>query len=84
MEYLALVVILYFILRAMGNLIRLLRGRASETPREEPSDASAETSSGTAHPEGWSGPSPRQETGAARKTPTFWDEDVDDATWRDL
>jgi hypothetical protein len=84
MEYLALAVILYFILRTMGNLVRLLGGGGSGTSREESRDASAEASVDTERPEGWGGPSPREETGTARKTPRFWDEDVDDATWRDL
>jgi hypothetical protein len=84
MEYLALAVILYFILRTMGNLVRLLGGRDSGTSREESRGASAEAPSGTALPEGWGGPSPREETGAARNEPTFWDEDVEEATWRDL
>jgi hypothetical protein len=78
MEYLALAVILYFILRTMGNLVRLLGGSSDAASGQ---DARPEA---PARREGWEGPSPRQQTGAAREEPTFWGEDIEDATWRDL
>jgi len=77
MEYLILAIILYFILRTTGNLVRLLRG----------GDASQEELGGdssSSRRNGWEGPSPRQQTGTARDEPTFWGEDIEDATWRDL
>jgi hypothetical protein len=78
MEYLALAVILYFILRTMGNLVRLLGGsNDAASGRDARSEAPPQR-------EGWEGPSPRQQTGAAREEPTFWGEDIEDATWRDL
>lgn len=78
MEYLLFAIILYFILRTTGNLVRLLRG--DEAPRSQ---------EGRMHDEsprrnGWEGPSPRQHTGSARNEPTFWGKDIEDATWRDL
>ena len=78
MEYLALFVILYFILRTTGNLVQLLRGTESSTA---PSDEGRESA---ARRNGWEGQSPRQQTGAARDEPTFWGDDVEDATWHDL
>jgi len=78
MEYLFLLIILYFILRTAGNLVRLLGG-------EE--DAGAQDRSmhdSPARRNGWEGPSPREETGSAQDEPTFWGEDIEDATWRDL
>ena len=78
MEYLFLAAILYFILRTTGNLVRLLGGeRASESQGARRRDSSARRS-------GWEGPSPRQQTGTGRDEPTFWGEDIEDATWRDL
>ncbi len=76
MEYLILAIILYFILRTAGNLVRLLRG----------DDGSQEELGGDSSPprNGWEGPSPRQQTGTARDEPTFWGKDIEDATWRDL
>jgi hypothetical protein len=78
MEYLFFAILLYFILRIAGNLLRLLEGDgASPSPDEQAPE--------TATPEHrWKGPSPRQETGAAREEPTFWGEDIEEATWRDL
>ena len=78
MEYLFLVIILYFILRAAGNLVRLLGGEGeSEVQNTQRHDSPARRS-------GWEGPSPRQQTGSVRDEPTFWGEDIEDATWRDL
>jgi hypothetical protein len=78
MEYLVFGIILYFILRASGNLVRLMGGDEGTSPEQEwghePSPRQTE----------WEGPSPRQRTGAARDEPTFWGKDVEDATWRDL
>lgn len=74
MEYLIFAVILYFILQTAGNLVYILRGRAG-------SEATAETRS---MPDGWAGPSPRRQTDGLSDDPTFWGEDVEDATWRDL
>lgn len=78
MEYLVLAIVFYFILRTVGNLVRLLGGGEGS-----PSEAGP-TQEASSRPEGWKGPSPREETGTARDEPTFWDEDVEDATWRDL
>jgi hypothetical protein len=78
MEYLFLAVILYFILRTTGTLVRLLRGEEGSPSQE---GATREQSS---RRHGWEGPSPRQQTGTARDEPTFWGEDIEDATWRDL
>jgi len=78
MEYLFLAIILYFILRTAGNLVRLLRGgEASGTQDAQMHDSSARRN-------GWEGPSPRQQTGSALDEPTFWAEDIEDATWHDL
>lgn len=77
MEYLALAVILYFILRTTGNLVRLLGGN------DDPSQGRPSSES-TSQRNGWEGPSPRQQTGAAQSEPTFWGDDIEDATWRDL
>jgi hypothetical protein len=78
MEYLFLFIILYFILRTAGNLVRLLRGEeASGSSGTQRADSPARRS-------GWEGPSPRNETGTAREEPTFWGNDIEDATWRDL
>jgi hypothetical protein len=35
-------------------------------------------------PDGWGGPSPRRQTEGLSDHPTFWGEDVEDATWHDL
>lgn len=78
MEYLVLAIVFYFILRTMGNLVRLLGGDEGSPSEAEPMEES------TSRPKGWKGPSPREETGTARGEPTFWGEDVEDATWRDL
>ena len=79
MEYLLLAIVLYFILRTTGNLVRLLggRGEATGSQKEQVRDSSPRR-------DGWQGPSPRQQTGSARNDPTFWGEDIEDATWRDL
>ncbi|MFB6098398.1 MAG: hypothetical protein ABEK84_04670 [Salinibacter sp.] len=76
MEYLALAVILYFILRTAGNLIRLLGGEENPSQR-------AERQSSSARRNGWEGPSPRKQTGTAQDEPTYWGKDIEDATWRD-
>lgn len=78
MEYLFLAIILYFILQAVGNLVRLLRGK------EGASSQGGATREQSSRRHGWEGPSPRQQTGTARGEPTFWGEDIEDATWRDL
>ena len=79
MEYLLLAIVLYFILRTTGNLVRLLggRGEAAGSQKGQVRDSSPRR-------DGWQGPSPRQQTGSARNDPTFWGEDIEDATWRDL
>lgn len=77
MEYLFLAVILYFVLRTAGNLVRLLGGDAASS-QEESSHKSAPRRNG------WQGPSPRQQTGTARDEPTFWGQNIEDATWREL
>lgn len=71
MEYLVFAVILYFILQTAGNLVYILRGGA-----KTPSSAIADHD--------WKGPSPRQEMGGGTDHPTFWGEDVEEATWRDI
>ena len=78
MEYLFLAIVLYFILRTAGNLVRLLGGGSASPSRGRQERASS------SQRDGWEGPSPRQETGAAREEPTFWGEDIEDATWHDL
>ncbi len=78
MEHLFLALILYFVLRTAGNLVRLLGGEdAAGSQGAQSHDASARRN-------GWEGPSPRQQTGTVRDEPTFWDKDIEDATWRDL
>lgn len=78
MEYLFLAIILYFIVRTTGNLVRLLaRSGASETQDEQREGASRRG-------HGWEGPSPRRETGTVRDEPTFWGEDIEDATWHEV
>lgn len=77
MEYLLIAVILYFILRTAGNLVGLLTGAEA--------GSSGEVRTGqTDSSEKWEGPSPRQHTGAAREKPTFWGEDIEDATWYEV
>ena len=78
MEYLFLFIILYFILRTAGNLVRLLGGEGDSGGRD------TQRHDSPARRNGWEGPSPRQQTGSARDEPTFWGEDIEDATWRDL
>jgi hypothetical protein len=75
MEYLVFAVILYFILQTVGNLVFVLRG-GGEAPSASPSSASPSHD--------WEGPSPRERTDGISDHPTFWGEDIDDATWRDL
>jgi len=74
MEYLIIAVILYFILQTAGNLVYILRGGGASRTQEP--------SSPPAH--GWEGPSPRQRMEGMTDHPTFWGEDVDDATWQDI
>lgn len=78
MEYLLVAVLLYFIARTAGNLVELLRGGDPASSRR----GVADPASGAGH--NWEGPSPRQETGQERDEPTFWGEDVEDATWYDV
>jgi len=77
MEYLVLGIILYFILRTSGNLVRLMGGDDSSAQDDRAHASSSQR-------RGWEGPSPRQHTGAARDEPTFWGKDIEDATWHDL
>jgi len=74
MEYLIFAVILYFILQTAGNLVFVLRG-GGEARSDSPSAAPSHD---------WEGPSPRECTDGIPDHPTFWGEDIDDATWRDL
>jgi hypothetical protein len=74
MEYLVFAVILYFILQTAGNLVFVLRGGG-----ETPPDAASSTRT-----HDWEGPSPRKQTDGVPDHPTFWGDDIDDATWRDL
>ncbi len=74
MEYLIIAVILYFILQTAGNLVYILRGRRT-TSQQPPSSTNLH---------GWEGPSPRRETEGFPDHPTFWGEDVEDATWHDI
>ncbi|WP_103018961.1 hypothetical protein [Salinibacter altiplanensis] len=78
MEYLALGIILYFILRTSGNLVRLMGGEQGTSSQAGPVHESSPRQTK------WEGPSPRQRTGTARDGPTFWGEDVEDARWQDL
>jgi len=72
MEYLVIAVILYFILQTAGNLVLLFRGD-TEATRPTPSPD-----------HNWQGPSPREQMENGRPSPTFWGDDIEDATYRDL
>ncbi|PSQ75583.1 MAG: hypothetical protein BRD35_08585 [Bacteroidetes bacterium QH_7_62_13] len=75
MKYLIFAVILYFILQAAGNLVYILRGDGGAAqPEMETPPPSQE----------WKGPSPRGEMEGLSDHPTFWGEDVEDATWREV
>jgi hypothetical protein len=74
MEYLIFAVILYFILQTAGNLVYILRGGAG----------SESTADSRSMPDGWDGPSPRRHTEGITDHPTFWGDDIEEATWRDL
>jgi len=78
MEYLVLGIILYFILRTSGNLVRLTGGEEGTSSRKGPTHESPSRQTE------WKGPSPRKRTGTARDEPTFWGQDVEDANWRDV
>lgn len=78
MEYLVLGIILYFILRTSGNLVRLMGGNDGSSAQ------GAGEHESPSRRDGWEGPSPRQHTGTARDEPTFWGKDIEDATWHDL
>jgi len=74
MEYLIFAVILYFILQTAGNLVYILRGggrRTSQRRAQSPDH-------------NWKGPSPRREMEGIPNHPTFWGEDIEEATWRDV
>jgi hypothetical protein len=73
MEYLVFAVILYFVLQTAGNLVYILRGGANTSQPQ---------SSSPTHR--WQGPSPRRHMEGMTDHPTFWGEDVEDATWHDL
>lgn len=75
MEYLIFAVILYFVLQTAGNLVFVLRGGGE--------DGSASPSAAAPSHE-WEGPSPRKHMEGISDHPTFWGEDIEDATWRDL
>lgn len=72
-EVLIFAVILYFILQTGGNLVYIIRGGGETTSSEAPSPSTD-----------WKGPSPRREMEGMTDHPTFWGEDVEDATWTDL
>lgn len=72
MEYLIVAIILYFILQTTGNLVYILRGGAPTSQ------------SGSAPTHNWKGPSPREKMEGMTNHPTFWREDIEDATWQDL
>lgn len=72
MEYLIFAIILYFILQTVGNLVYILRGGAERS------------SSNSVPSHDWKGPSPREEMEGMTNHPTFWGEDIDDATWHDI
>jgi len=74
MEYLIFAVILYFILQTAGNLVYILRGGANTSHPQ--------SSSSPLHQ--WEGPSPRRHMEGMTDHPTFWGEDVEDATWHDI
>lgn len=73
MEYLVFAVILYFILQTAGNLVYFLRGGGGAGPQ---SPAESEHN--------WKGPSPRAQTDGLTEHPTFWGEDVEDASWWEI
>jgi hypothetical protein len=75
MEYLIFAVILYFVLQTAGNLVFVLRGGGED---------GVESSSAAAPSHEWEGPSPRKRMEGISDHPTFWGEDIEDATWRDL
>lgn len=74
MEYLVSAVILYFILQTAGNLVYILRGGGGQR--------NSSSSSTPVH--NWKGPSPRQHMEGVTDRPTFWGEDVDEATWHEV
>lgn len=74
MEYLVFAVILYFILQTAGNLVYVLRG----------GDTSAQSEPASPPVHDWQGPSPRREMEGLTNHPTFWGEDVEEATWQEI
>jgi len=74
MEYLVFAVILYFVLQTAGNLVFILRG-GGESRSSNPS---------TVPTHDWEGPSPREEMEGVPDHPTFWGDDIEDATWTDV
>jgi hypothetical protein len=75
MEYLVFAVILYFVLQTAGNLVFILRGGGAD-PSSDGAPAAPDHD--------WQGPSPREQMEGLTDHPTFWGEDVEEATWRDL
>lgn len=74
MEYLILAIIFYFILRTGRNLVGLIRGDGESGSSDSTRPSQSE----------WQGPSPREHTGTAWDEPTFWGQDIEDATWHDV
>lgn len=79
MEYFVVAIILYLTLRATANLVRLLGGKDGASAGQGKQGRQK-----SSRPQRWEGPSPRQQTGTARGEPTFWGEDIEDATWHDV
>lgn len=79
MEYLLFAILTYFILRTAGNLVGIMQG---DDPSRRIQDRQNGRDRSADH--GWKGPSPRDRTGTAKQHPTYWGEDVDDATWQDI
>ena len=77
MEYLVVGVILYFILQTAGNLVYILRGGGGQGGRQGGASSSA-----PAH--NWKGPSPRNHMEGITDHPTFWGENVEEASWQDV
>lgn len=79
MEYFIIALILYFLLRTGANLFRLLQGKSEASGGRRGQERRTPP-----RQQRWEGPSPREQTGAARDKPTFWGKDVEEATWHDL
>jgi hypothetical protein len=74
MEYLIAAIIVYFILQTAGNLVYILRGGGGQR----------ESSASSAPGHNWKGPSPRKHMEGVTDHPTFWGQDIEEASWHDV